>query len=214
MIDTDTRQLKRQPNGHYTSGAGKLPCDHCGWNVDCPIRPVASCSLFLPAIPFTDETGLRKVANTVRVGVAWTKRLHVGQTVALYNSVRKAIFGYARVVGMESGPIAHMLANHAHANHLMLDTPPETAAERLHAWQRQQYGPRIIHDETKITAIYLLRVSQPPAAPCHERDEEGRPVEGRASGGGKDHGDGEWHTLSGGGAAREGSLARPTQEPA
>jgi hypothetical protein len=195
VIDTDTRQLKRDSNGHYRSGAGKIPCDHCGWRVDCPIQPAVSCAVFLPAIPFTDETGLRKVANTVRVGVAWTKRLVPGQTIALYNSVKKSIFGYGRVLAMDSGPIADVLRDHAHANHLMLDTPPETAAARLHAWQRQQYGPQIIHDRTKLTAIYLLRVAQPPAAPHLERDEEGRIVEGRAAGSGQDHGDGERHPL-------------------
>jgi hypothetical protein len=209
MIDTDTRQLKRQPNGHYTSGAGKIPCDHCGWRVDCTIKPAVSCSLFLPAIPFTDEIGLRKVANTVRIGVAWTKRLSPGQIVALYNAKAKAIFGYARVLALDSGPIAQMLATHAHANHLMLDTPPETAAARLHAWQKQQYGPRIIHDQTNITAIYLLRVSQPPPAPYPERDEEGRIVEGRAARPGQDHGNGEWHTLHRGGAEGPRSVARP-----
>jgi hypothetical protein len=218
MINTDTRQLRRTDNGHYVSGAGKVPCDHCGFTLDCPIKMAApivhACKMFLPAIPFTDETGLRKVANTVRVGVAWTKRLQIGQTVALYNSAKKVIFGYARVVGMESGPIRQMLHDHAHANHLMLDTPPETAADRLHAWQRQQYGPRIIHDETKITAIYLLRVSQPPPAPHPERDEEGRLVEGRAAGDGQDHGDRKWHSLSSGRAEGPGLVERQAQEPA
>lgn len=189
MIDTDTRQLKLGADGLYRSGAGKIPCDHCGLQLDCPIKPLTGCSLFLPAIPFTDETGLRKVANTVRVGVAWTQRLKLGQLIALYNSRKKAIFGHARVVGLHAGPIAEILRDHAHANHLMLDLPPEKAAESLHSWQRQNYGPRIIHEGTKLTAIYLLRELGPHASPDFKGEEARRSLESGAPRHREDHGD-------------------------
>lgn len=177
MIDTDTRQLKLGADGLYRSGAGKLPCHHCGLNADCPLQPLKACALFMPALPFTDETGLRKIANTVRLGVAWTQRLRQGQIVALYNAKSKVIFGHARVIATHSGKIGPMLRSHAHANHLMLDTPPADAAKELHAWQRQNYGPRIVHEEAKLTAIYLLRLYEPPPAPNFQGDEALRSVE-------------------------------------
>lgn len=185
MIDTDTRQLKRGPDGLYRSGGGKRPCDHCGRNADCPIQPLTACALFMPALPFVDETGLRKIANTVRVGVAWTQRLKPGQIVALYNSRLKEIFGHASVIATPHGRIMPMLRAHAHANHTMLDTPPADAAANLFAWQRQQYGPRIIHEEANLTAIYLLRLYEPPPKADFEGHEALRSIEGSAAGAGK-----------------------------
>lgn len=184
-IDTDTRQLRRGADGLYRSGGGKKPCDHCGWNLDCPLKPLTACSLFLPALPFTDETGLQKVANTVRVGVAWTQRLKAGQAVALYNTKTKIIFGHAAVLSTAHGKIHDVLRDHAAANHLMLDNHPDEAPDTLFAWQRQNYGPRIIHDETNLTAIYLLRLRRPPDAPDFQGDEARRSVEGGAAGPGK-----------------------------
>ena len=191
MIDTDTRQLKRNPDGTYRSGGGKIPCDHCGHTADCPIKPRATCSVFMPALPFQDETGLRKVANTVRVGVAWTTRLIPGQIIALYNAKTKVIFGHSRVVGLHAGPIDEMLAQHAHANHLMLDHTSEDAAATLHAWQRQNYGPRIIHEKTRITAIYLVRELGAIASPDFRGEEARRLAEGGTAGPGQDIRNGE-----------------------
>lgn len=190
-IDTDTRQLKLGKDGLYRSGAGKIPCDHCGWNVECPLQPLTACSLFMPTLPFADETGLKKVANTVRVGVAWTQRLSPGQAVALYNSLRKEIFGHATVIGTMSGPIEPMLRTHAPANHLMLDVHPKQAPGDLWQWQRQQYGPRIIHDQTKLTAIYLLRLHEPPPSPDFQGDEARRSFESGAPRPGQDPGNGD-----------------------
>ena len=177
-LDTDTRQLRRSADGLYRSGGGKIPCNHCGWSLDCPLQPLTACSLFLPALPFTDETGLQKVSNTVRVGRAWTQRLTPGQTVALYNTKTKVIFGHAEVLSMSHGRIHDILRDHAAANHLMLDLHPKDAPQTLFAWQRQNYGPRIIHDETSLTAIYLLRLRRPPDAPDFQGDEARRSVEG------------------------------------
>ncbi|WP_375292184.1 hypothetical protein [Sphingomonas melonis] len=170
MIDTDTRQLKRRPDGTYTSGAGKKPCDHCAVNRKCELQPRIACDLFVPTLPFQDETGLgcrgelEGHVNTVRVGVAWTQRLLLDQVVALYNVRLKQVFGLARVKELISGGIDIILARHAHRNHLMLTTPPHDAATALKAWQRQNYGPRIIHDGAKLTAIYLQRLGLEDAA--------------------------------------------------
>lgn len=170
VIDTDTRQLKRRADGTYTSGgtskAGgrKIPCSHCAVNAKCELQPLTACALFVPAIPFQDEVGLDRLANTVRIGVAWTQRLLIDQVIALYHVRRGEVFGLSRVRWLYAGPIHDMLATHARHNHLMLDQPPETAATTLYNWQRQNYGPRIVHDDTKLTAIYLQRLGSEEAA--------------------------------------------------
>jgi len=165
MIDTDTRQLRLTSDG-FVAGAGKKVCDHCGFIAACPIsgRQV-SCFDFLPTLPFTDETGMSAVFNTVRIGKAWPKRLNDRDHIALYNPKTAIIFGHATVLQMFTGSIRSILANHAHANHLMLDKEPGDAAELLFKWQRQNYGPRIVHEDASLTAIYLLRDRKPPAAP-------------------------------------------------
>lgn len=197
MIDTDTRQLKRRSDGTYTSGAGKKPCDHCAVNDVCQLKPRTACAIFVPALPFQDETGLDRFANTVRVGVAWTQRLLTDQVIALYNPLIKTVFGYARVRRMFSGPIAAMLDRHARHNHLMLDKPPEQAASLLHAWQLRNYGPRIVHDQTRITALYVQRLSGEDAAAYLEGHEALRAAESGTAGAGQDHGDAGGHPLPG-----------------
>lgn len=184
-LDTDTRQVRLR-DGAYRSGAGKRICDHCGHRATCRlVDQVSQCADFLPALPFTDETGLQKVSNTMRVGRAWTERLQIGQTVALYHTKRREVFGYAQVLHHSYGPIVPMLRLHAGANHLMLDTPLKKAPKVLGEWMRQNYGPRIINGDTTLTAVYLLRVSQPPAAPNLEG------LEAPGSGGSLPAGEGE-----------------------
>lgn len=164
-IDTDTRQVRRNSDGAYRSGAGKRICDHCASRDICPDASFETlCDQFVPALPFTDEGGLDRVANTMRVGRAWTERLVPWQMVALYNSKSREIFGYSLVLYTRSGPIVDMLKLHAAANHIMLDTPPNKAPTELGAWMRQNYGPHIIHAGTTLTAVYLLRVHSAPLA--------------------------------------------------
>jgi hypothetical protein len=185
ILDTDTRQMRKSPTGHYRSGAGKLICDHCGHRSDCVLQVRDLCEFFLPALPFTVETGLDRLSNTMRVGKAWTERLAPGQTVALYNSKVKLIFGHSRVLYTVAGPIVSMLSEHAFANHIMLDTPKNEAAVKLGGWMRQNYGPRIIHENTTLTAIYLLRVGRSPASPDLQGLEANGPGRGGSPGEGQ-----------------------------
>ncbi len=182
MINTDTRQLRRNAEGYYTSGAGRLPCDHCGHSAVCNEGPVDACREFMPALPFVDDTGLGHVSNTIRIGQAWVDRLRVGQIVALYNTKSKEIFGHSRVLHTVSGHIVPMLEEHAHANHIMLDTPRDEAGADLLRWLRGNYGPHIVNTRTKLTAIYLLRERKPPAAPDFGQNEEGGEAEGLPEG--------------------------------
>lgn len=178
MIDTDTRQLRVNAQGQYISGAGKIPCDHCGHAV-CKLAPATACSAFMPAIPFVGQVGMDRLFNTIRVGQAWPKRLSQNQVIALYEVREKFIFGHARVLTTIAGPIDEILAHHAKANHLMLETPAEDAQDILHDWLKRNYGPRIITPTSYITAIYLLREPEPAAAPNLGQHEAGRQAQGQ-----------------------------------
>lgn len=183
-LDTDTRQVRRDAEGFYRSGAGKRICDHCGHRNLCPISDWSTrCKQYLPALPFTADVGfeLGRDANTMRVGRAWTQRLDEGQTIALYDTKLRAIFGYAEVHGLFAGPIVTMLKEHAASNHIMLTTPKRKAPAELGAWMLQNYGPHIINDRTTLTAIYLLRISEPPPAPHFEGLETPGSGEGSAA---------------------------------
>ena len=195
MINTDTRQLKKNDLGEFRSGAGKIVCDHCGFIQICAVRPRDLCKQFLPVIPFVDEIGLGDFANTVRVGVAWSKRLQTNQMVALYNSKRQEIFGLARVINLVAGPIDEILARHAHMNHIMLEQPREDAPDLLKKWQLRNYGPRIINEDTRITTIYLQREPVADVAARLREYEALRFIEDRAAGSGQDNGDGSGHAL-------------------
>lgn len=171
MINTDTRLLRRTDNG-FISGAGKIPCDHCGLIQYCPEKPRIVCQEFMPALPFSDSAGMEKIFNTVRLGKAWCDRLRIGEKVALYHTIEKRMFGIATVLGTVSGPIQQVLRTHAHANHLMLDKDPADAAVQLYAWQLRNYGPRIVHPRATLSAIYLLRDSVKDFAPDRTQEEE------------------------------------------
>lgn len=158
-INTNTRPLRRNADLTW-SAAGKAPCEFCSIQSACELEDgVASvvCRDTVPALSFQDEVGLSHLANTFRVGRAWEARLRTGDRVGLYNTITKQIFGYARVLSIAAGPIGAILRDHAHANHLLLSDPPETAPRTLATWLRRQYGPRIVNPDTKLTAIYLLR---------------------------------------------------------
>lgn len=167
MLNTNTRPLRRLPDLSWSGGVQHSVCEFCAIQEQCSVgagRPLV-CNDTVPALSFTDETGLSHLANTFRVGAAWMSRLRVGDTIGLYNTKAAQVFGYASVLFVEAGPIGRILKAHAHANHLMLDRPRENAARDLCDWLRRNYGPRIIHPSAKLTAIYLLREHEPPAAP-------------------------------------------------
>ena len=157
--------MRKSPAGSYRSGGGKLICDHCGYNKICSQAPISECDKFLPALPFNDISGTQKIFNTVRIGKAWSERLSIGQNIALYDVNSLKIFGFASVLNIFTGQIEEILKRHAHANHLMLAEMPEEAESILYQWMRQQYGPRIVHDQAKLTAIYLLREHISPSPP-------------------------------------------------
>lgn len=170
IINTNTRFLKRDDGGYYyVGGVRKTPCNHCGHMFTCEDYGLRNrCLDFMPVFPFQDETGLDRIANTFRVGQAWPTRLIEGQTVGLYNVRSKSLFGHSTVISFHSGSLTDMLFSHGHANHLMLDQPPHQAPAKLYAYLKQNYGPRIINEDTKLTAIYLLRQRRTDAAPDSE----------------------------------------------
>lgn len=190
MERNDTRHLKRDPDGRYRTGGGQIICDICAIrNEGCPFTPRTHCEHFMPALGFNDQTGMQKVFNTIRVGKAWPQRLSPGQPIGLWCPIDKTIFGWAEVLSIYSGRIAHILVNHAGDNHLFLDQHDTHAQRLLYEWLRQNYGPRIIHKDTTVTAIYLRRLRKPPPETDFEGHEAYRIIEGGAESSGEDTGD-------------------------
>lgn len=190
MNKNDTRHLKRDTNGSYRTGGGKVICDICSLQYECSIKPQNTCQYFVPALGFYDRTGMLKVFNTMRVGKAWTERLVPGQTIGLWCPIEKDVFGYAEVLSFTSGPISRMIVEHAEHNHLMLDANYVKAQRQLLVWLKQQYGPRIIHEKTQLTAIYLRRTRRPPSAPNIQGCEALWTSESSAASAREDYGDG------------------------
>lgn len=97
--------------------------------------------------------------NTFRVGSFYAKRLLPGETVFLLNEKERIVFGKAKVVSVEVGPLGEMCLIHAHKNHTELDNEPATAPERLNDTLRKIYGPHIAKLTSKTTVVYLKRIN-------------------------------------------------------
>lgn len=97
--------------------------------------------------------------NTFRLGSFYAKRLLPGETIFLLNEKERIVFGKAKVMSVEVGPLGEMCMIHAHKNHTELDNDPMTAPERLNDTLRKLYGPHIAKLNSKTTVIYLKRMN-------------------------------------------------------
>lgn len=190
-LDTNTRQLKRLGSlGAWFTSAKQDICNHCALiNICDSVSEHKSCREFMPVLSFQDETGFKigDVVNTVRIGKAWVERLTTGSTIALLNAKTKLIFSYARVIGLDFGPIDDMLKLHAATNHLFVNKSPSEAPALLKDWQLRNYGPHIVNDATKIAVIYLLPQPGEAVAPPFKGHKADRSVESGTPGAGEDN---------------------------
>lgn len=154
MIDSNTRYLQFK-DGLYHNGGARLPCDSCAIHDVCTLRR-ERCDMMVPTISFANIEGTQSVFNTLRLGKAWSQRLAPGQIVGIHDLSTNEITGYADVLQLYCGNFEDMMKTHAHANHLMLGYDIETAQEQMTTWFRKQYGPSVVKEITKITAVYLL----------------------------------------------------------
>lgn len=155
-----TNSLRRNPDSSYTlrlSSDKDALCKACALYNDCPTRQskqIESCFDFMPVFAFTDGTNLDKaVFNTIRIGEAWSKRLEIGQTIAIYDKKADTLM-MAKVVDIDwSIDKEIMLERHAAINHLgmNLSNPPSELSKIL----QNNYGKGFYSKSKGLTAIYL-----------------------------------------------------------
>lgn len=103
-------------------------------------------------------TGLDNEFNTIRMGLFYSKRLTVGETVAIVDSKAKKIVGHATVTGVVAGPLGELLVEYAETNHTQIGLDPMTAPERLFQVVTKLYGPHIAIRTRSATVVQLRRL--------------------------------------------------------
>lgn len=122
---------------------------------------------FIPPI-----TGIQLNYNTIRLGVAWSKKLQKDDKVFIMDNKAKKIIGMAMVNEIFVGPLEEICRLHGHWNHTQLPEidwtkpnsslpQPVASSESAEAMMRtiqKIYGPHIAVPTKKATAIYLSRI--------------------------------------------------------
>jgi hypothetical protein len=119
---------------------------------------ILSCGEFVPSLGFSVTKGLGLSRwNTVRVGLAWQKRLDLGQRVAIVDVKLEQVTRVMKVVGVYSGPVVDMCLEHAHMNHAVIESGKigQEASDALLKILRNAYGSMFVTGEKQATVIYL-----------------------------------------------------------
>ncbi len=124
------------------------------------VRPMyRSCGFFQPTISFKPKiVGMEDRFNTIRIGSAWSKKLHSHLVVALMNSDTSEIFAKAEVESVFIGPLDKMLEEHAKNNHSVLNGPASEAPGRLRRAIEKIYGEKVLEGNPESSVIYLKRI--------------------------------------------------------
>jgi hypothetical protein len=174
MIDTNVRSVKRTDSGAtiLTKATEKLSslCNHCGIQRACDhyarihaiqrvakiTAPVTRCALYQYPIHFTSALGLDTPGfNTTRLGEAWSKRIRVGDSIALLNH-DKQLIDSARVSQVAVTPLTvEGLLLYAKFNHMLINQAmsDEDAAARLLKILRNNYGKLVFERSATVTVI-------------------------------------------------------------
>lgn len=103
--------------------------------------------------------GLENHFNTVRLGLAWSKKLNVGDKVYLSDNKQKLVIGEAVVTELHTGSLEEICQSHAQMNHTQLEEPDKAKTpDGLMSVIQKFYGPHIAVPTKKATAIYLRRL--------------------------------------------------------
>ena len=168
MIDLNVRSIKLTDT--YKITVDRPLCNHCGAKENCKSYAVIQifntrysasadikkCGEYIFPILFVDAKGTSGKFNTIRLGEAWSRRLNIGNKVALVNKLGKA-FGFAVVKSIVTGEKDEIMREHAYLNHLYLDDDKdkEEAGEHLVKRLPNIYGNLIAKSNTRATVIYL-----------------------------------------------------------
>jgi hypothetical protein len=115
---------------------------------------------------FNDKRGLELPQfNTLRLGVAWSKKVQRGDRVLLMKG--DEVIGSARVRCIFAGKRDEIIAAHAAGNHIELALAAEQGARycteqaflRRCASMEDNYGLRAFSSSVNATAIYLRRLT-------------------------------------------------------
>jgi hypothetical protein len=113
--------------------------------------------------------GLDGSFNTIRLGLAYKKRLTVGDVVFLLDEKGRKVFGEAEVTSVDSATLGEICLLHAEANHMELENKDGQQSARLFAYLQKIYGPHIATTTRTATVVYLRRIHEPPVSgePLH-----------------------------------------------
>lgn len=161
----------------YSADAGAFVsnhalCTYCGDKNVCQLSTTMqkvweglpgkqhSCRSFKPIIVFRNPHGIGGEFNTIRLGLAWAKRVERGTIVTLYDSKRELVIGDAEVTAVHSGDKSLMVTRHAEHNHGMRHSGLKgyAASSVLLRTLRMRYGKMIFDSQPDCTVIYLRRI--------------------------------------------------------
>lgn len=156
MIGTNLRTLKVEDQSYVMKNG---LCANCGRGYECEVRDESyqKCQVFQPTLLFKSLAGMELSFNTIRLGDSWSKRVQVGQTVALVNEHGERI-AQAVVEAVRLGPRDEMILEHSFQNHLILAKNIKTPVASMRRILRNLYGPNFLARAEKITVIYLRRI--------------------------------------------------------
>lgn len=102
--------------------------------------------------------GLSGDFNTIRIGLAWAKRLNVGDKVFILNNKERFVIGEALVTAIHTGTLEELCHLHSAKNHTQLEKVGEDTAKNLLNVVQKIYGPHIATPTKKATVIALRRL--------------------------------------------------------
>jgi hypothetical protein len=139
---------------------GESLCDYCGAFEFCTrIKAAAECDKMIPPLLFTNPVGLEGKFSTLRLGLAWSERLKVAGTVALYNPKTEELIGFARVLKMATGTLGEIIDLTASCNHTFLGVDIEDKSTALRRVIKNHYGSNFASEDKPATAIYCERLN-------------------------------------------------------
>lgn len=140
---------------------GRRLCDYCSVAAQCGDIVTDTCPTFVPPLFFRPpHLGFEAAFSTVRLGMAWTKRVKPLDLVGLIEVGQDKPFAFARVASIKSGPLHKMIKDHAHTNHLMLGKTKVKARAELADVIIAMYGKNWSAPERPATTIFCERVAE------------------------------------------------------
>lgn len=106
--------------------------------------------------------GLENEFNTVRLGIAWSKRLNIGDEVYLSDNKERKVIGKAVVTDIQKGKLQEICEIHAANNHInkeFQESADYSASLKLMNVIQKFYGPHVALPTKMATVIYLRRIA-------------------------------------------------------